>query len=201
MAHRRGSFRGRGISESQRRKKLWSPFFAPATSVDFGSVGDISNTLHFGVTTGPLLTSPTGQAFAYAFDAGDLQGIQPESTLMRIRGSLLMPKNVVQPTEIETFAFGIGVMETGAAQQAAFPNPATPEGSRWDGWMFYRSTEVSAVDSEGTVVDVKSMRKIQSGYSLIIVMGSSVSTFTSGAAASAPAFVATFTARGLFLLP
>jgi len=161
MAHRRGGFRGRGISDSQRRKKLWSPIFGPASELDLANVGDDSPTLNYDVGPGPVLTSPQAQAQAYVGTTQDFAGIDPESTLLRIRGSLILPKNIFGGIAgIETFAFGIGVMETGAAQLAAFPNPATVAGAAWDGWMFYRSINSSVVDAASTTVDVKAMRKI-----------------------------------------
>ncbi len=200
MAHRRGSFR-RGISESQRRKKVWSPFSGPTVESDLVSSGDPTNTLRFISSVGATLTSPQSSLFGFVFDTGFAELIEAESTLLRIRGSLQMDKNSAGSTLQQTFAFGIGVMETGAAQQIAFPNPSTPAGSNWDGWMFYRSVDTGILDATGAIVDVKSMRKIQSGMSLVFAYGATETNTTVGGAAAAPALNAQFTARGLFLLP
>jgi len=173
MAHR-GSFRRRsgGISESNRRKKRWSPFFAPAASEDVLTTGDFSPTLNFQLSIGIGAASPQQRSLAYVFSAGGLtDDVNPESTIIRIRGSLELQKNVVSTADIETFAFGIGVMETQAALLGAFPNPASPLGSEWDGWMMYRSNSQGALDANAGIVDVKAMRKVQSGYSLVLVMG------------------------------
>ena len=200
MAHRRGSFRGRGISDSQRRKKLWSAFQGPA--VNESSLGDPTITLNFELAAGPVLTSPQSQSFAHVFvAANDAGAIDPESTLMCLRGSLQLQKNAVGVGNIQTFAFGIGVLEAGAALLGAFPNPATPEGANWDGWMFYRSQAQGALDANAGQVDAKAMRKIQSGYALIMVMGSHEATFIAGSVSQAPAIAGFFTSRGLFLLP
>ena len=205
MAHR-GSFRRSGISQSQRRKKTWGAFTAPTTTA-FGSspAGVQSTTLSFNASL-PLngLTSPQETAAAFAFDTDSIEGIDPESTLMRLRGSLNMEKNSISSVEVENHAFGIAVVETTNTLGAnpKFPNPANPAGAQWDGWMFYRSINSAILDAEGSIVDVKSMRKIQSGYSLIFVVGAYISmsddtvfgvtTFT---------VAAQLTARGLFLLP
>jgi len=141
----------------------------------------------------------------YVFPAeGGVNAIQPESTLLRIRGSIELGKNAVSDTGslvvITTRAFGIGVMETTAALKSAFPNPASPEGANWDGWMFYRSIAQGAVDANGGIVDVKAMRKIESGYSLVMAMG----VYSTQSDTANPPIIKTtgfFTARGLFLLP
>jgi len=161
-------------------------------------------TLNFAANQITAAGSPAEQAFAYAFDAGDIAGIQAESTLMRIRGSLLMEKNTVAGA-IEghvTFAFGIAVVESTnlLGPFTKFPNPANPVGAQWDGWMFYRSINTAILDAEASIIDVKSMRKIQSGYSLIFVYGGYASS-DDDANVTTPALQATLTARGLFLLP
>jgi len=119
---------------------------------------------------------------------------------MRIRGSLNMQKNTIVALETTNFAVGFGVMETGAAAQAAFPNPATPEGADWDGWMFYRSLNSAIVDAASTIIDVKAMRKVQSGYSLVFVCGSDRAS-SDDSNVTAPAIAAQLNARILFLLP
>jgi len=157
--------------------------------------------MNFDAAAGGVLASPQGQSLGFVFSAGQTGlDVRPESTLLRIRGSLQMVKNSVQAVLLETQAFGIGVMETTAALLGAFPNPASPSGADWDGWMFYRSLMSGIVDATGSVIDVKSMRKIQSGYSLIFVSGSYAVT-TDDSATQAPAIVSQLVARGLFLLP
>jgi len=94
------------------------------------------------------------------------------------------------------FAFGIGIVSDAAAEALAVPNPATATGYDWDGWLFIRQSSQIAVDIQGTVVDVKAMRKWKSGDSIVFVMGSA--TDEVGGAASGSA---SFSLRGLFLLP
>jgi len=197
MPQRVSRFRGRGISQSQRRKKVWGNFRAA-----FSTAGVVSNLLEFDIPVGVASPSPQSASVGFVFPTTEGGGtISAESTLLRIRGSLNLDKTVVNagPTAAVR-AFGIGVMESTAAALGAFPNPATPEGAGWDGWMFYRDTLIIPVDPEGAIVDVKSMRKIQSGYSLFFAYGihqvSADDTDT-----TLQATEATFVARGLFLLP
>jgi len=197
MAHRR-SFRG-GISQSQRRKKVWGAFEALASD-DVLTGTEESVTLNFSRPS--VISQPTGssQSVGYVFGPStDTQSIVFESTLLRIRGSLNMDKNDVATANV-THAFGIGVMEATAANLGAFPNPARPDGAEWDGWMFYRSINSAVVDAASTMIDVKAMRKIQSGYALIFVAGSHFATFDDGSGTT-PAIATQLTARGLFLLP
>jgi len=56
------------------------------------------------------------------------------------------------------------------------------------------------LDAEAAIIDVKSMRKIQSGYSLLLVAGT-YSASTDDSPISAAAISTQLTARGLFLLP
>jgi len=202
MAHRR-SFRGRGITDAQRRKKLWSPLAAPAAAEDQLTSGDISVTLNYQLSSsGAAAPGPLDRALAYVFPSGGANQIPAESTILRIRGTLELPKIEVSMTDIDTTAFGIGVMESGAADQSAFPNPASPDGSTWDGWMFYRSQAQGALDANAGIVDVKAMRKIQSGQSLVLVMGQYAASLISvGGDVTIPAMAGSFTARALFLLP
>jgi len=119
-----------------------------------------------------------------------------ESTLLRIRGTVSVEKSAYFPSVAEIQAFGIGIVSDQAAEALAVPNPATATGYDWDGWMFLRQSSEIAVDVQGTMMDVKSMRKWQSGDSIV---------FVAGAATDNPAgFTATqllFSLRGLFLLP
>ncbi len=66
--------------------------------------------------------------------------------------------------------------------------------------MFYRSINSGILDAASTVVDVKAMRKLQSGYSMIFVSGMHAATFDDSDA-STSAIATQITVRGLFLLP
>jgi len=204
MAHR--AFRGRGISQSQRRKKSWVNLAGLTSGQDLIQVSSTpNNTLNYDVSQGSVSANPSSQSLGYVFDpALSGSGLDAESTILRIRGSLLLGKNTETGTPpqslIATFAFGIGVMETQAANLGAWPNPATVKGALWDGWMFYRSLNSSIVDATAAIVDVKSMRKLQSGQSIILVMGVEQSA-SDDTPAVAPAFTGSFTARALMMLP
>jgi len=191
MAHRRGSFVGRGgISQSQRRKKAWGGFSVADSPTDV-----VTQLIELNVTL-PGVSTPEEAVQGVAFTSG----IPEESTLMRVRGSLLLTKSDFTGPLRETFAFGIGVLETGAALLGSFPNPASPSGANWDGWMFYRSLTTAILDAEASIMDVKSMRKIQSGYSLVFVLGGHAMT-TDDSVPSVSGGNAQIIARGLFLLP
>jgi len=200
MAHRR-SFRGRGISESQRRKKSWIQVTGPPTDGVLVGSSQTPN-LQFNIVTQVPATNPVGASIGFISDPV-LDKVPPESTILRLRGSVNLPKNQFTGVEVQTFAIGIGVMESTAAALGAFPNPATPEGGAWDGWMFYRSQQQGALDSNAGIVDVKSMRKVQSGQSIIIVFGEAIATtddtippFIGGAQSKAE-----MNLRALILLP
>jgi len=202
MAHRRSFGRGRGISQSQRRKKLWASFNAGAqTAAGQGLVAQL--TLNFVPPPIPVGSATGTSSFAgFAFDASkDREDIDPESTILRIRGSLLIDKNSQIGGEFSNFAFGIGVMETTAVQTPALPNPATRNGADWDGWMFYRSINTAILDAEGSIVDVKAMRKIESGYSMFFIYGQEYSSRDESVSTAEVAGSAQCSARGLFLLP
>jgi len=198
MAHR-SSFRGRGISQSQRRKKTWTPFFAPATfdGITFGSV----NQLILNFQAAEILSTPSGSGQTVGFFSQD--DFPEESTILRIRGSLELQKNelpISSSGRAATFAIGIGVMERTAAELGVVPNPASPDGAAWDGWMFYRSTMLPPVEAESSTFDVKSMRKVQGGYSMIVVAGSFQASPDDGTT-DIPAISASMVARALVLLP
>lgn len=208
MAHRRGSFR-RGVSQSQRRKKLWAAFSSEAIGVDLSVEGLPSGILNF-QTTPNNAVGEFSTSLGYVFPSGKSAGqIDPESTILRIRGTLELQKNTVDVgstppvagEENVQFAFGIGVMESSAANLGAFPNPALPSGSDWDGWMFYRSQNQGALDANAGIVDVKAMRKIQSGYTLFFVMGLHAVAYDSTTVTTAVGLAGFFQGRGLCLLP
>jgi len=199
MAHRR-TFRGRGISQSQRRKKTWIPITAPST-IDGLQFGDQSLFVNFQAAALGNSISPAGQTVGFLSTVGEFP---EESTILRIRGSLVLPKNDVEgttPGSLNVHALGIGVMERTAAEQGAVPNPASPEGAAWDGWMFYRSTMLPPVEAESSIFDVKSMRKVEGGYAVIIVAGTFMAEDVAAALGTVPAVNVFLNARALVLLP
>jgi len=186
MAHRRGSFRrgGSGISESQRRKKTWTGL-ALAASVVNG----------FEIRV-PTITPGNSILSLVFFSAADSLGLT-ESTLMRIRGSVSVPKSSLSVSEGFTVGFGIAMVTDEAAVAGSVPNPATPEGADWDGWLFFRSNTIGPADANATIMDAKAMRKFQGGTSLVFVGGNA----SNAGGLSAPEAVIEFVGRALFLLP
>jgi len=199
MAHARRSFRGRGISESQRRKKLWGLVTGPVVSSD-GS-GTATQTPNMVLELPGNVGGNTTEATSAGLVSDPLaDNIPAESTILRIRGSVNLPKNSLTTSGNDYFAMGIAVMEGTAAKLGAFPNPATPEGGSWDGWMFYRSQQAGALDANATLIDVKSMRKVPSGDSVIIVFGR-FSTWTAGNLPAGSSIQMQMNLRQLILLP
>ncbi len=203
MAHCRGGFRGRGrgISETQRRKKTWvsmkglttaggaSEFFtsivittpAPAATFDHTEVGIA------------LINDP--DATTEGFESSSLG---EEVTILRARGSLDfaatngLPAGTA-PLVTQQFAFGMGVTDVRSLIAGVFPGPIID--SDWDGWMFLRQSTLKPLDTNATIVDVKSMRKIESGDALFFAAQS-----VSGAGAGVTGdFI--FDMRFLILLP
>jgi len=184
MAHRR-AFRSTGA----RRKKLWA-------SMDFtGPTDNISIT-----TFQPADLAGPGGSVAATFISSNAAPAITESTILRIRGYIDIPKSVpdlFDGNDSVVFAFGIGIVTDEAAQVAsAIPNPAEITGADWDGWMFLRSSTQSPVDITGTMLDVRAKRKFQSGMSLVFVAG-----MATGLAAGTPGLQFKGSFRGLFLLP
>ena len=189
MAHRRGSFcrQSVGISQVQRRKKSW---------LSFGEIGELP--LGLNVSAPALAQGPSADLtiFSATSATAAANGLL-EGTLMRIRGSVSVAKSNLLTTFKETVAFGIGFVTDEAAAAGAVPNPATSDGADWDGWMFYRANVAAPADANATVMDAKSMRKWQSGMSLVFVGGAA----NNAASGSFAATTITIVARGLFLLP
>ena len=186
MAHRRSSFRGRGgISESQRRKKTWLSFASVLTAETVGTELIIPPLVAAGGSTAVF-----GLPSANAAALGLLEG-----TIMRVRGSVEIPKSTVA-SNFFVVAFGMGFVTDEAFAAGAVPNPATPEGADWDGWMIYRSQLQGNLDANSGVLDSKAMRKWQSGMTFVQVAGLA----TNDAAGAASQTVQTIL-RGLFLLP
>jgi len=188
MAHSRGRSRGFArISESQKRKKTWLSFTNYSEDI-------------WGTSIAPNSIGAPGSSLVVAATLSE-NGL-PESTLLRIRGWIHVPRSDLAQDNADAtdvFAFGIGFVTDEAAQLAAVPNPATAEGASWDGWMFLRThLEVAANDETyvDTEFDVKAQRKWMSGQSLIFVAGFSTDKI---AGLSGEDF--SIQARGLFLLP
>jgi len=182
------SFRGRGrvgISESQRRKKTW---------VGFGIAGNVINGFELKPAS---LVAAGGSISLVSFSAKGSFSLE-ESTLMRIRGSVQVPKSTPGPNSgtNDVSAFGIAMVTDDAASVGAVPNPATVLGADWDGWLFYRSNVSGVLDANGTIFDAKAMRKFTGGQSLVFVAGLA-SDFVSGVTAG----ITLVSCRGLFLLP
>ncbi len=173
MAHRR-SFRGRGISDAQRRKKTWISIKVATTGA--GPL-DPEFLTAFTLTTPAAATAGESVVDTLALISDPLTGIgdelstlPEESTILRIRGSLTFPKSDGTPSTTPTVsvqhAFGIGVASIRSLVGGTSPAPIVD--ADWDGWMFLRQSTVAPVDSIGTVVDVKSMRKLRGGDALFV---------------------------------
>jgi len=191
MAHRRGfSGRGgRGISDSQRRKKTWE-------SMDNSFLGteDVIGTQ----LLPPGLIAAGESASILAFSTADNPSFA-ESTILRIRGYVDVPKSTTDTgVAFQTaFAFGIGIVTEQAADSViGIPNPATITGQDWDGWLFLRSSNQIALDITGTMLDVKAMRKWKGGESIVLVAG-----FAMAKVAGDTTQPFSMSMRGLFLKP
>ncbi len=204
MAHRRGGFRGRGISESQRRKKAWvsvktalgavaqdNALFQTSINITTAAAGTATGT-HTEASL--ILVSDTEPG------VGEEASTLPEEcTILRSRGSLTFPKNNIADGSpvgsiLEQYVFGFGILDIRSLTQGIFPGPIID--SDWDGWMFLRQSGVAPVDSEGTVVDVKAMRKIKTGDALFFA-----AQHVHGGGTASTAKVFNFDMRLLILLP
>jgi len=186
MANRSRSTFRRGSSETQRRKKLWqdmNPSFAVGADLSGGTMSPTD-------LVGPGESVDVLQFFS---QPGFL-----ESTILRIRGSLSVPKStyVTNQNNNEIRAFGIGIVSDEAAEALAVPNPATASGLSWDGWLFVRQSSTVSLDPASEIVDVKAMRKWKSGDSIVFVAGFATLAGSGGAGG-----VFSMSLRGLFLLP
>ena len=200
MAHRR-SFRGRGISESQRRKKVW---FAVKDATGTGTASNSAFLTSISLVTPAMGASvgSTGTILAGLIEdlvtgVGDEKSTLPEEcTILRARGSLVFPKNEVDAGGLVTsqYAFGFGVSDIRSISKGEAPAPIVDVD--WDGWMFLRQSGVGPVDSEGTIVDVKAMRKIKTGDALFFSAQA-----VSGDSTISPAGQFLFDMRLLILLP
>jgi len=116
MAHRR-SFGGRGISASQRRKKSWIQVTGPSVDTLGGiAVPDVQTpNMNLFVPVGTNAVAGFSSNSSGLFSDPTLDKIPAESTILRLRGSVNLPKNTVGAGAINNFAIGIGVMESRAA--------------------------------------------------------------------------------------
>jgi len=177
MSHSRRGFRGRGISDSQRRKKSWVQLVelvdlaeVPGFVTSIGLFLTDSGVPGRGVQSGVIGISGDGTAGAPFRSV-----LPPESTILRIRGSILFPKYLAAGGAAAAnvdVAVGFGVTGISDLTSESYPGPISE--ADWDGWMFRRQSAVSPVDSEGTTVDVKAMRKIKSGDAFFVMMESVV---------------------------
>jgi len=203
MAHRRGGFRGRGISDSQRRKKAWFQLVT-ATGATGAGLSAISSAIatNLGATAGVL--GGTNKSVFAAVSLGaltasgdELSTLPEESTILRIRGSLLFPKNVVGSgvdVVADNYSFGFGVTDIRSIVNATVPGPILD--ASWDGWMFLRQSGLPPVEANSGIVDVKAMRKLKTGDAFFVAMES-----VSGDTTITPAFDFLYDLRLLILLP
>jgi len=181
MGHRRSFRSGRsGISDAQRRKKTWSAVALQGFECDGLTI--IPATPVIGTATLALAQIRSSVAIEFV-----------EGTILRIRGSLDVGKT---SPGANTEAFGIAFVSDEAADAGVVPNPATVAGASWDGWMFYRSNVLSAVSSDGSILDSKAMRKWDGGQSLVLVSGACTESGSPGVPVGTQ-----ISARFLFLLP
>jgi len=189
MAHRNTFSRPRrgGISEAQRRKKSW--FGIGFTGFDCMGI-DL-------IPAAPAVGSPTISMASVSSASAAANGFL-EGTILRIRGSISVPKSTPQGTASGaiTVAVGFGFVTDDAALAQAVPNPATAVGADWDGWMFFRSNVAAPLDANAAILDQKSMRKWSSGTSLVFVAGACTDSATPGTETTV-----LITARILLLLP
>jgi len=187
MAHRR-SFRSGSTSQSQRRKKSWFSISSYAPGDDLAAIA----------LTPPDLVAPGNSLTLLALDGAGTAPSLLESTILRMRGMVDVPKSIINDNAGSTdiTAVGIGFVTNEAAEAGAVPNPATVNGAEWDGWMFLRSSTQPSIDAASTHMDVKAMRKWQTGQSLVIVAGAATAR-----AAGFTTDAVRMVLRVLFLLP
>ncbi len=162
-----------------------------------------TTSLPFETVATPANPGGTDFSLRAAVDVGgsvsgdEVSSLPEESTILRMRGSLLFPKNVPiagQATISDQYVFGMGVTDVRSIVNAQTPLPVTDPD--WDGWMFLRQSSLPPVESESSIVDVKSMRKIKTGDAFFQV-GQAVS----GDSVATPAGLWVLDLRILLLLP
>jgi len=170
----RRAFRGRGISQSQRRKKTW-------VQLKFLIAGGAA-TPGFSTTEAFRITAPSAPDGASARSgtisaSGSGIGSDPlvsslprESTILRVRGSLTFPVSKFDPAALQldtAFSMGFGVTQLSDLNIDSYPGPISD--ADWAGWMFLRQGSQAPIDATGTIVDVKAMRKVKTDETFIIM--------------------------------
>ncbi len=188
MAHRRGSFRGRAATP--RRKKTWVQALLPAG---------------VGVLEQPWIQvpdiTPTAEGFFRVVDlfppgAANENKIPTESTVLRIRGQVTVPKSAAAAL-FTAQAWGVCVLDLPTDPLTSDDIPGPLSAPEWDGWMFIRGpSDQVAVDVQGTMYDVKAMRKVEGGKRLAFV-----SELYADAVSGTPQQMPTYSARVLLALP
>jgi len=184
MAHGRRP-RGRGVSDSQRRKKTWNQI-KELSAVGSGQAPGFHTNFELSVTPGAVTGIGVRDGFILATGVGT--GVSPivsslpeECTILRIRGSLVFPKYIVGAgAGAVDCSFGMGVSGISDLDSNSYPAPISD--ADWDGWMFKRAGAVSPVDPTGAIVDVKAMRKIKSGDAFFVQVEAVPESTTSTAA-------------------
>ncbi len=202
MAHRRSFGRGRGISETQRRKKAWFSVKFPIAAQVLDSLFQTSIRMVTPATTasaGSTTLDVLGAVDAGSgTDEGDEFSTLPEEcTILRARGSLLFPKNTAGAgaTDVaDQYAFGFGVTDIRTIVNATVPGPIVD--TDWDGWMFLRQSALPPVEANSGIVDVKAMRKIKTGDAFFLAAQA-----VNGNASVTPLGQFQFDLRLLILLP
>jgi len=174
---RQRSFRGRGVSQSQRRKKSW---FALKLVISTGIQVPGYDTM-FQLET--VADSTVGRSVRDGFIAmsGDGTAIAPftstipeESTILRVRGSLVFPKYDTSAATGTDHSFGFGVSAISDLNSDSYPGPLSDIDS--DTWMFLRKGAIAPLDAAGTIVDVKAMRKVVSGDAFFVMAETTTSS-------------------------
>lgn len=199
---RRG-FRPRGISESQRRKKSWITVKTLIPGAAGGSAVLFTTSIEMEIAATTASPGANSQdIFGLVSDAlveqGEEESTLPEEcTILRARGSLQFSKNTgfgAAGSVEDQYNWGFGVTDIRGITQGVVPLPVTD--GDWDGWMFLRQSASPPLDSEGTIVDVKVMRKIKTGDALFFAAQS-----VNGGSTATPIGQWIFDMRLLILFP
>jgi len=151
------------------------------------------------VNTAPTALAANSFSLLTSLTGADLSPIIP-STLVRIRGQIMMQSDQDTTHEAQIGSLGIAIVQdvARAAGGASLPDPFLDAGD--DTWLYWTSLMSAGERGAGTVVgsvpfsvdlDAKSMRKIVDGDALIVMLANHNPT--------TGIFVA-FQARFLFLL-
>ena len=159
MPHRRFS---RGTSNSQKRKKTWSPLLVATGGPLFGTL-DVTQVT--GLTVQDL----------FVFTP---QGYVEDGTIIRthLSGFVGFDKLTVDASQRGyTFAVGVVLVSPDAATTGgtAVPQPSSTEGATWDGWLAYALigivNQYQFIEPRDMQIDSKAMRKIQNQHLIVAV--------------------------------